>query len=72
MGAKCRNCQANVGCGCNLKDGLCSYCQAEMKKHLTITPPQQEYSFKTTSEKYNDDKSKTDQLSRVLGYSILT
>jgi hypothetical protein len=43
-----------------------------MKKHLTIAPVQQESLFKTTSEKYNDDKSKTDQLSRVLGYSILT
>lgn len=55
MGAKCRNCQTNVGCGCNLKDGLCSYCQAEMKKNITITPKPQEQNV----------ESKTDELSRM-------
>jgi positive regulator of sigma E activity len=29
---KCQNCQANVGCGCNLKNGLCKYCQAQLNK----------------------------------------
>jgi hypothetical protein len=30
--ASCSNCNANVGCGCNLKNGLCKYCQAQLNK----------------------------------------
>jgi hypothetical protein len=29
--ANCRNCGANVGCGCQLKDGLCGACRAITK-----------------------------------------
>ena len=27
--AKCKKCGANVGCGCNLTNGLCAYCVAQ-------------------------------------------
>ena len=36
--ANCRRRKANVGCGCNLKEGLCSYCVAQDKKHLIVNP----------------------------------
>lgn len=26
--ASCKNCGANVGCGCQLRDGLCGKCQS--------------------------------------------
>ena len=29
--ANCTNCGANVGCGCNLVNGLCSYCNGAKK-----------------------------------------
>jgi hypothetical protein len=30
--AQCTKCGKRVGCGCNLKNGLCSTCSAEEKK----------------------------------------
>jgi hypothetical protein len=30
--ASCSNCKTNVGCGCNLKNGLCKNCQAQLNK----------------------------------------
>ncbi len=30
--AKCRNCGANVGCGCQLTNGLCAACNAAVKR----------------------------------------
>lgn len=36
--AKCQKCNANVGCGCNLRDGLCSYCQEQIKKSMIVNP----------------------------------
>ena len=32
--ASCRNCGANFGCGCQLKDGLCGTCYAKLNKVL--------------------------------------
>lgn len=37
--AQCNKCKASVGCGCNLKDGLCTYCYEENKKSLIVNPP---------------------------------
>lgn len=28
--ATCKNCGAQVGCGCQLKNGLCAYCQGKL------------------------------------------
>ncbi len=28
--ANCKNCGTHVGCGCQLKNGLCSYCQSQL------------------------------------------
>jgi hypothetical protein len=30
--ANCNQCGANVGCGCNLTNGLCAYCAGTLKK----------------------------------------
>ncbi len=30
--AQCSNCQANVGCGCQLKNGLCATCAGKINK----------------------------------------
>lgn len=30
--ASCNNCGANVGCGCNLINGLCAYCHGALKQ----------------------------------------
>jgi len=30
--AKCKNCGANVGCGCNLVNGLCAACNGAVKQ----------------------------------------
>lgn len=30
--ATCKSCGANVGCGCQLVDGLCAYCRGKLKK----------------------------------------
>ena len=30
--ATCSNCKANVGCGCQLTNGLCYYCNGQKKK----------------------------------------
>lgn len=54
--AQCNKCKANVGCGCNLKEGLCSYCHAEIKKALVVNPP------KPVEQ---NAESTIDQLSRV-------
>lgn len=32
MGAKCKKCGKDVGCPCNLKDGLCSVCRTIKSK----------------------------------------
>jgi len=32
--ANCRTCGANVGCGCQLRDGLCAACRAAASKAL--------------------------------------
>jgi hypothetical protein len=53
--ANCIKCKANVGCGCNLTDGFCSFCQAEMKKQLIVNPKPEEQNV----------KSSTDELSRM-------
>jgi hypothetical protein len=53
--AQCKKCKANVGCGCNLKDGMCSYCYGEMKKQLIVNSKPEE----------QDVKSKTDELPRM-------
>lgn len=29
---KCSNCGTNVGCGCNLVNGLCGYCRGIKKR----------------------------------------
>ena len=31
MKAQCTACGANVGCGCNLTNGLCAHCAAKNK-----------------------------------------
>jgi hypothetical protein len=36
--ANCQVCKSNVGCGCNLEEGMCSYCYQESKKVKIITP----------------------------------
>lgn len=30
--ANCKQCNANVGCGCNLINGLCAACNAAIKQ----------------------------------------
>jgi hypothetical protein len=30
--AKCKKCGTNVGCGCQLTNGLCSYCNKTVNK----------------------------------------
>ena len=30
--AHCKKCKKSVGCSCNLKDGLCSYCYNATKQ----------------------------------------
>lgn len=30
--AQCLNCQANVGCGCQLTNGLCAHCASKVEK----------------------------------------
>lgn len=30
--AQCNSCGANVGCGCQLKDGLCAHCASKVNK----------------------------------------
>jgi hypothetical protein len=37
--AKCSNCGVNVGCGCQLKNGLCSFCaqQQAQIKNINVT-----------------------------------
>lgn len=30
--AQCNSCGANVGCGCQLKDGLCATCAGKLNK----------------------------------------
>jgi hypothetical protein len=32
MKIQCSNCQANVGCGCQLTNGLCAHCAANVNK----------------------------------------
>ena len=32
MASKCKICGANVGCSCQLKDGMCPTCYANSKK----------------------------------------
>jgi hypothetical protein len=36
--AKCSNCGASVGCGCNLKNGMCAFCAQKKKEEITIIP----------------------------------
>ena len=37
--AKCSSCGASVGCGCNLKNGLCAFCAQKKKDEITVIPP---------------------------------
>ena len=30
--AQCNSCGANVGCGCQLRDGLCAQCASKVNK----------------------------------------
>lgn len=32
MKANCNSCGANVGCGCQLTNGLCAHCAANLNK----------------------------------------
>lgn len=32
MKAQCNSCGANVGCGCQLKNGLCAACASKLNK----------------------------------------
>lgn len=34
--AKCKNCGANVGCGCRLINGLCAACNGAVKQSRKI------------------------------------
>jgi len=36
--AKCSSCGTNVGCGCNLKNGMCAFCVQKKKDAITINP----------------------------------
>lgn len=36
---RCKICQTSVGCGCNLKDGMCTYCYNKSKEHLVVKQP---------------------------------
>lgn len=36
--ANCMICNTSVGCGCNLKDGMCTYCYNKNKEALIIKP----------------------------------
>ena len=36
---KCQKCKANVGCACNLKDGMCIYCYNKQKETLIVNSP---------------------------------
>ena len=38
--ANCKNCGANVGCGCNLVNGLCRYCQSQINKLIANDNPE--------------------------------
>ena len=40
--AQCRNCSAKVGCGCQLKDGLCGTCDGLKNQAKIIAPKSQE------------------------------
>jgi hypothetical protein len=37
--AKCSRCKASVGCGCNLKNGMCAFCAQKKKDEITVQPP---------------------------------
>jgi len=37
--AKCSSCGASVGCGCNLKNGMCTYCANKKKDEVVVQPP---------------------------------
>lgn len=37
--AKCSSCGASVGCGCNLKNGLCAFCANKKKEAITVVQP---------------------------------
>ena len=30
--SSCKNCGAKVGCGCQLVNGLCAYCNGQLQK----------------------------------------
>lgn len=34
--ATCLTCGASVGCGCNLKNGMCAYCAQKKKDAITV------------------------------------
>jgi hypothetical protein len=36
--AKCSSCGASVGCGCNLKNGMCAYCAQKKKDEVVVQP----------------------------------
>lgn len=37
--AQCRKCGAKVGCGCQLKEGLCPVCWSTEQKAKTVPKP---------------------------------
>ena len=49
--ANCKNCKVSVGCGCNLKEGYCTYCYNQLKKSLIVTPPKQQDNVESTIDK---------------------
>ncbi len=38
--AKCSKCGTNVGCGCQLKNGLCAYCSSAKPATTTTSETQ--------------------------------
>jgi hypothetical protein len=37
--AKCLSCGASVGCGCNLKNGMCAFCANKKKEEIKVVQP---------------------------------
>jgi hypothetical protein len=37
--AQCKNCSAVVGCGCQLKNGLCGMCHGLLTNKATVIAP---------------------------------
>lgn len=53
--ASCSNCGTNVGCGCNLVNGLCGYCRGIKKR----------------TKQLKNAVTKTFRLSKLFGHNII-